>query len=394
MKELIFKIKKAKTEGRLTAAIKSKAHPYFSTFKSITKTRSKFNVRLNSMSVKKISKDKKEIAVVERIFSSYKKMKTMQDRASPLYRPSKLWALQIEDAYKPFLEALNEDDIDKFHYFLSNFGNWDKYTGVSGNMLMRRFKRSYLGRRYLKYVYFESHLELWNWLNGGNKNFDNLSCTNFGNQSGAFCGENFIVPSSCPNEYNTSLLAELLSDEQRSIIGELGGGCGQLAYYLLRKCTNSTYIDIDLPETLCLAAYYLMMSFPNKKVLLYGEDKFTTESYNQFDMIFLPPFEIEKIGQNTINLFINKNSLGEMTNEAATNYLNFILDSTDYFFHMNHEIYRNIFSVDSQSFLNREFPIRRDNFQLLYRYPDIWHMLQNGKIDFYMDIFMYLYKKK
>ncbi len=394
MKSLILKIKKANSEGRLSAAIKSKAHPYFSTFKTITKARSKFSINLNSVSFKEISKDENERVIVERIFNSYKKMKVDQLNASLVYQPAELWANQIKTSYKPFLDALEEDNIDKFHFFLANFGNWDKYTGVSANMLMRRFKKSYLGRRYLKYVYFEGHLELWNWLNGGRKSFSNLSCPEFGNQSGAYCKESFIVPSSCSNEYNTSILSELLSSDKRITIGELGGGCGQFAYYLLRKSVNSTYIDVDLPETLCLAAYYLMMSFPDKKTLLYGEGKFSSAAYEDFNLIFMPSFEIENIGQNSIDLFVNKNSLGEMTSEAAKNYLYFILKSTKYFFHMNHEIYRNIFSTESKSSLNHEFLMTEESFQLLFRYPDIWHMLQNGKIDFYMDIFMYLYKRK
>ena len=394
MKAYLIKAKKAYSEGRLKMALKSKFHPYLSAFRTITRTYSKFDIELNSVTFNDSSQEEDEKAVVERIFISYKKMKESQANAQSIYQPSKLWENQLKESYSPIFDALEQDDINKFHFFLTNFGNWDSYTGVSANMLMRRFKSSFLGRRYLKHVYFDSHMQLWNWLNGGRKDLKDLSCPLIGNQSGAYCRNTFIVPSSCPNEFNTSTLAELLDKEKRNIIGELGGGCGQFAYYLIKKRPNSSYIDFDLPETLCLAAYYLMMAFPDKKTLLYGEGDFSENVFSEFDMIFMPSFEIDKIGEDSLDLFINKNSLGEMSSDSTNNYLSFILPATKYFFHMNHEIYRNIFSEESESSLNHEFPINTQNFELLFRYPDIWHMLQNGSVDYYMDIFMYLYKKK
>ena len=60
-----------------------------------------------------------------------------------------------------------------------------------------------------------------------------------------------------------------------------------------------------------------MKTFPKKKVLLYGEDEFNKEALRKYDLIFMPPWEIKKTQENSIDLFINKNGLGEMTKEAA-----------------------------------------------------------------------------
>ena len=390
----ISKAKKAYREGRFLVALKSSINPYFSALKTIIRFHSKYPIKLNTVGFNDISTDDDERIIVERIFLSYRRMKEAQSKCRNIYQPSELWAQHFKEAYEPIIDALSNNKIDTLHYFLTNFGNWNKYTGVSANMLMRRFKSSFIGRRYLKYVYFENHIKLWSWLNGNTDQFKDLSCPTFGNQSGAFCDEYFIVPSSCANEFNASNLLQILELDKRQVIGELGGGCGQLAYYLLKKTKSSSYIDFDLPETLCLAAYYLMKAFPQKKVLLYGEGDFSHDSYSQFDMIFMPSFEIEKLGPDTVDLFINKNSLGEMTQASVSNYLKYILPATTSFFHMNHEIYRNIFSEQLQSPLNKEFPIDLKDFKLLNRYPDIWHMLQNNKIDYYMDIFMYLYTKR
>ena len=43
--------------------------------------------------------------------------------------------------------------------------------------------------------------------------------------------------------------------------------------------------------------------------------------------------------RNTVDLFINAFSLGEMNKEAALNYVTFIAQATKYFFHLNHDNY-------------------------------------------------------
>ena len=109
----------------------------------------------------------------------------------------------------------------------------------------------------------------------------------------------------------------------------------------------------------------------------------------------MPCYEISKIGQDSVDLFINKNSLGEMTKEAVINYINHIARSTRYFFHMNHEIYRNVFTDNSRGLLGYEYPVPMDKFKLIFRYPVIGHMLYQKGIDYKdaMDIFFYLYER-
>ena len=118
---------------------------------------------------------------------------------------------------------------------------------------------------------------------------------------------------------------------KRPIIAELGAGYGKLAYFLLRNFHDSCYIDFDLPETLCVAAYYLMLVWPEKKVLLYGEEECDSFSWSRYDLIFMPSWEIEKLERKSIDLFLNINSLGEMTGKAVNNYIHYITNSTIYF---------------------------------------------------------------
>ena len=175
---------------------------------------------------------------------------------------------------------------------------------------------------------------------------------------------------------------------------EIGGGYGKLAYYLLKNISNYTYIDLDIPETLTLASFFLSKSFPNKKNLFYGESNFNNNTLNEFDLIFLPPWEIETIQDNSLNLAINKNSLGEMSPETARNYINHIHRTSKYFFSMNHEYFRNHFDDGKKSLINKEYNIDK-KFMELIRYPDLGHLTYEGnKLDLDNNIFFYIYEKK
>ena len=65
-----------------------------------------------------------------------------------------------------------------------------------------------------------------------------------------------------------------------------------------------------------------------------------------------------------------------------------------YFFHMNHSIFPNIYSDGSRGLLSYEYPIQKKQFKLLFKYPDFGHSLSDGSLDYYSDMFMYLYEKR
>lgn len=175
---------------------------------------------------------------------------------------------------------------------------------------------------------------------------------------------------------------------------ELGGGYGRVAYYIMKKKQNLTYIDVDIPETLSLASYYLSKCFPNKSTFLYGNSKIENSIFLTYDMIFLPPWEIEKISSDKVELALNQNSLGEMDPDSAKNYLKHICRTSKYFFSMNHEYFRNKFVDGKKSLVNKEYNLN-GNFKQLLRYPDFGHLIyENNKIDYDSNIFFYLYKKK
>ena len=391
---IFSKIIKAQREGRLALALKSRLVTFLLGLKYIFHDPAANNIVLLCPDYVEPSKDKIELEVVGRIFQSFRKMKEDQQKVSDMYLPSSLWQQHIDNDYSYFTEALKYNDLDKFHFFLSNFGSWKQYHGVESTTLIRDKMKTFIGRRYLKNVVFFNALKNWRWIYNNRKNVSCLTYPRHGNQVGALIDDTFVGVGSFFNEIYGSLLSGLLDDVSRPVVAELGAGYGKLAHFTLRNRSDSCFLDFDLPETLCLAAYYLMKSWPQKRVLLYGEEEYSERSHDQYELIFMPSYEIEKIRNNSIDLFINKNSLGEMTKEATANYVRHIGSSTRYLFHMNHDVFPNVYSDGSTGLLGHEYPIPSDMFKLLFRYPEMAHILFNGKVDYHMDIILYLYERR
>ena len=390
----IQKLIKAYKERRLFSIFYSRIKPYLYGIRYLINDTASDQISLHCPDYVEPSKDRSELEIVERIFQSFRKMKKNQKNISNCYLPSSMWQEQLDKSYFYLTSGLKENDIKKFHFFLANFGSWKTCHGVESTTLIRDNMTSLIRRRYLKNVIFYNQLKIWKWFYNNRKPISCLTYSTYGNQAGAYIDNIFVGPGSFFNEIYGSILSELISDIKHPVVADLGAGYGKLAYFTLRDVDNFTFIDFDLPEILCLAAYYLMKVWPNKKVLLFGESDYSSETHGQYDLIFMPSQEICKVCQSSIDLFINKNSLGEMTQEAVINYINYITKATRYFFHMNHDIHPNIYSNNERGLLGYEYPVPRSEFKLLFRYPDVSHILYQGGVDFNMDIFSYLYERK
>lgn len=392
---LLKKAIKLNRQGTLIPAVKLRAVPYLQGLKYTLRDCAGDSVVLHCPTYTKASTNRDEMEIVNRIFQSFKRMKEDQKKVSALYLPSSVWQDQLDTSYSYFADALRENDPSKFHFFLSNFGTWRQYHGVESNTLIRDYIGSFVGRRYLKNVKFYNPLKTWQWNYNNRKQLSELTYPQHGNQAGAYINGEFVGMGSFFNEIYGSTLSELLDDIERPVVADLGAGYGKLAYFTLRGNSDFCFIDFDLPETLCLAAYYLIKTWPDKRVLLYGEGDYSGQAHSRYDLIFMPSFEIERIPDDSVDLFINKNSLGEMTSNAVANYIHYIATSTRYFFHMNHDITPNVYSDDSKGLLGHEYPIPSDKFKLLFRGPDMAILSGQPTSDYYgTDIFLYLYERR
>lgn len=332
--------------------------------------------------------------LVERIFHAFKAMKADQPRQADCYAPAPMWQVFLDRAYSHLNRGARDNDLDTFHFFLANFGTWKEYTAVESSTRIRNGMRSFLGRAHLQNDMFGRQLEFWRWFYNGRKPVSALTYPTYGNQSGAYISGVFVGMGAFFNEIYGTLLAEMVRGRQRPVIAELGAGYGKLAFFTLRNLDRFAYVDFDLPETLTLAAYYLMKVYPKTRVLLYGEDDYSPDAHDKYDLIFMPSWAIERAGESTVNLFMNKNSLGEMDGEAVRNYVRCIARATRYFFHMNHERVPADVSGPNTGLLGSDYPLPADQFRLLFRYPEVGHLLfHEGEADFRMDIFLYLYER-
>ena len=305
-----------------------------------------------------------------------------------------MWQKLVNNDYKFLVESYKKEDLDNFSFFLSNFGNWNNYLGIEHNNLLQRYSKNFLLKSFLKNEVFLKYFKIWKDFGYTKNDLNKIDTPEYGNQLGAYLDGNFVTIGSFFNQIISNILYQHIKDIERPIICDLGGGYGKLGYFLTKGFKNSCFIDFDIPEVLVLAAYYLLKTYPNKTCLLFGEKKFEKKDLDNFDLIFMPPIEIKKMEENSVDLFVNKNSLGEMRGETAKFYIEKINFCSKIFFHMNHNRIRNNFENNEKSLISSEYPISKEKFNLIFDYPDLSHFIYTGRYDANNDIFMNLFKIK
>jgi hypothetical protein len=121
------------------------------------------------------------------------------------------------------------------------------------------------------------------------------------------------------------ILTSLKNGEHKFIL-EIGTGYGGLAHQLHRMISNTTYVMVDLPETLLFAAAYLTLLNPSKRIYIYSPEdhKSALQEAVSFDFILFPNYKVNELQGLKFSLVLNVRSLQEMTTEQAKAYLDFI----------------------------------------------------------------------
>ncbi len=151
----------------------------------------------------------------------------------------------------------------------------------------------------------------------------------------------------------------------QGILAEIGGGWGDVGFFAL-SFPGVHYVDIDLPEILLLASYWLCSTLPGRKVVLYGEQNSKTVLANieQYDAILFPNFCLPHLPKDSVDIFLNTHSLSEMRPETIQEYLGHIgRTCRRYFLHENSdkpyhtlghtEIPASSFSIEGFRLLNK-----------------------------------------
>jgi putative sugar O-methyltransferase len=327
--------------------------------------------------------------IIDRIISAYNKSKAIQKTLPEAYQVGNEWIVVYKHYMNEIIDALENKDSDKVNTIYENFMRHDCSTGLHG--LPINMVSTYVNRKITKldkeiYLFDVVHrFAHWKKLTENKFTSKDLFMPNYGNPYGYYENNNFIRTGAEYLHYYSELIKNLIKkNENRKYIVELGGGYGGLGYFLNKNISNLTYIDFDLPENMALTAYYLMSCFPDKKVLLFGEETFDLEATERYDIIIMPNFELSKLNDNKIDLVFNSYSLAEMSTETINTYIPELVRSCkDYILHINH-------TRISKSLKADDFGIDENKFELISKSPALWNLGRNIN----MDEFEYLYQKK
>ena len=308
--------------------------------------------------------------IVKNLANSYRRAKDMQRNVPLVYTPGGEWKELIKTRRAEYLDALNSDNTSKLSNLLKNFFRNSGIDGLSG-YYSEIADVNIIGKKEYIVTILKSY-EIWKDFIGSD--LKNVSAPLIGNPWGYYIGENLIMRYSFRHHYFASLVKNLLADIDNPVVAEIGGGYGGFAYYLLKEKDNLTYINFDLPEILLISSYYLMNAFPDKKILLFEEapiEKISLETIHSYDIILLPNFELPKLENNSVDLFINTGSLSEMDFLTIKEYISQIARTCKrYFFHENSD--RKEFKAGGHIEVPAaQFPIPNNLFKRIYKYPSL-----------------------
>lgn len=332
-----------------------------------------------------------DTALLKRISSAYKKASHDLLACSEIFRPSNEWLPIYQQNLKEVMQALEECNTNELDKIYRNFWREPCSTGLIG--LPVDMKKSFFGNNkkisYVNKTLFLNdsihRFNLWKKFLGQRYSVDSLISPLIGNPYGYFIENMFIKAGADYQHYYATRINDLLNDKQgRKVVAEIGGGFGGMAYYLIRDAKNTTYIDFDLPENLALTSYYLLKSFPEKKVLLYSEAAFEGVNLADYDIVLMPNFLLDNLPDGTCDLVFNSYSLAEMSQQTISHYVlqsAKLIKNGGWFFHVNHTRHSLVSA--------RDFPIP-ENFVLLSEEFAAWNLGRNSD----MDEYEFLYMKK
>lgn len=108
---------------------------------------------------------------------------------------------------------------------------------------------------------------------------------------------------------------------------EIGAGYGRSAYVWLQLGELDKYVIVDIPPALYISQTYLSSQFPSKKVFKYRDFKSFAKveaEYNQADLVFLMPWQIEMLPKKSFDLIYAVDSLSEMNPDLLVFYFKLI----------------------------------------------------------------------
>ena len=351
------------------------------------------NLNLNFIDGYKDQRSKKDFLEIQqnqiiRIIKAYKLAKLEQKKASPEYEIKGLWQEWISVNYKDLIAGLENEDLKVLSELFNNIIREQCTRGLGGYDEWYRFN-SIFGKSYIKYVWMDYYKKLIN-LQGEKE----LIFPKVGNLCGVIYNKKIIPIESLRHAYRAEEIKNCLIGLKEKIVVEIGGGYGGLGYQLISKLENyknNKFILFDIPEVIAISSAFLLTSFPNKKIRLYGEGSISDTS--DFEIGIFPHFKIDDLQEDSIDLFYNSCSFSEMDSVSARKYISIIEKCCrKYFMHDNHEKNFNFRQIDgtySKNLIGSKLITETNKFKLIYKKPRTHGLPEDSSFESYE----YIYEK-
>lgn len=310
---------------------------------------------------------------VLKIIESYLIEKKDQGQQPQPYQIGGLWEEILMNIYRELKVELERKNVEKVRSILSDFGRNKISLGLS---LFGSLPNNFLDK-----------IRLVSWMNKTNyawKKMTNLSKDvleypkDIGNFFGVEINEKLIIEPAHRLSYSAQRINSLLEEEQHPVVAEIGPGFGGIPYHLFKYFNSKcTYIMFEIPEVALITKYFLKSVFPNKKFLFYNGSKIGNINLKEYDMIFMPNYELKNLPEKCIDLVFNTNSLAEMNYSTVEEYLRQINRiCKKYFLHINHELQARYETPTGKTKVTVDlgqprFELPKKDFKRVYRFPGI-----------------------
>lgn len=313
---------------------------------------------------------KNDVKIIAGLADFYRLLKLKQSNLPEVYQPGGEWKVYIETRqplYQLLLDGRLEEATEIFRNFWRNelgpiVSQYAYYSDIADGDIAK-------ARRFVDCM--TRDMAIWRGLHQADPS--ELSVPAVGNPWGYIHEGVLITPQALRFHNHALQIGQMLSGEAAPLMAEIGGGYGGMYYYLSKLAKQVRYVNFDLPETLVIAAYYLLKIFPNKKMLLYdGRAKLTRSVLTSYDICLMPNFALPDLESDSCDIFYNTFSLSEMPYTTIEEYIRQIERVTrGYFLHNN---------VDREGVVNRghprtpcsRYPIRPSLFKTLYKKYDLY----------------------
>jgi len=297
------------------------------------------------------------LELVSRVLSAYEAAKSDQQTAGAEYHANGEWVTLIEAKLKAFRDKGAIGNVLE-----SFFRNENAFFGLSdyATTLYLKPRRNLMTR--VLFVNSMLHdYRVWSELTG--KKIEAIRAPWVGNPFGYFIDGTLAVPATFRHHYTAEKAVALM--DGKGVLAEIGGGWGDVGFFAL-GFPGVRYMDIDLPEILLLASFWLCSTQPDRKIALYGEQdpKMVLANIENYDAILFPNFCFPLLPKDSVDVFVNTHSLSEMRPDTIHEYLGQIARTCRrYFLHENSdkpyhtlghtEIPASSFSIEGFRLLNK-----------------------------------------